>query len=522
MDPPQATLQSRRPYDIMHIMMVTRAAPERYCSSAEVCRLAGVSRATLYRRIASGRLPRPVGRRRRSLFDRVAVHRALADDLQPKSMRGSAASATTDVRLDFAPDTLRPFLRVSRREDGSHDVRFEAPEAQRPADWPVSIILPEVGNKHRSLRDPKFTAEIIKDASRLHRDWGAAVQLTTDISRGDNVRRDLPSLAELYFQSHQYKKLGHARRHKNRSLVRVLLDQSESRGHPLWEDVTPTILSQWLSRWETSATWMEYRTMLTCLGRHAVEAGWRSDNPARGFSWERDEPEEQNLWELEDVERYEAGCSTLGLHALGAMIRFMWLYGQRRGDLVGLQWDVHLKGSNLLLSHCKTRAKVSFPIGKTMRQRLEGLRQPGTNYVFVNPHTGRPYTNPELFRSFSAVRRLVDRDDDPKLVMKQLRHSFVCRLYRAGVSAMEIASITGHKLIYVHKIHEFYIQRSHAHSRSALLKDHAAGNGSPEEYDESSDTRGDAGRLGPTLRLRPLDPDEDQGIIAVLVGRKAL
>lgn len=53
------------------------AAPPVRLDTAEVCAIARISRATLWRRIAAGRLPAPVDRGRRALFDADAVFSAL-------------------------------------------------------------------------------------------------------------------------------------------------------------------------------------------------------------------------------------------------------------------------------------------------------------------------------------------------------------------------------------------------------------------------------------------------------------
>ncbi len=50
--------------------------PARYTAS-EVCRLAGYSKVTLWRRIKDKRMPQPCDRGRERLFDKRAVDRAL-------------------------------------------------------------------------------------------------------------------------------------------------------------------------------------------------------------------------------------------------------------------------------------------------------------------------------------------------------------------------------------------------------------------------------------------------------------
>lgn len=46
-------------------------------TTGEVCQIARISRATLWRRIKSGGLPLPIDRGRQALFDRAQVLRAL-------------------------------------------------------------------------------------------------------------------------------------------------------------------------------------------------------------------------------------------------------------------------------------------------------------------------------------------------------------------------------------------------------------------------------------------------------------
>lgn len=500
--------------------------PQQYLTLSEVCSHAGVSRATLWRRIKSGALPGPAGRARQSLFDKKAVHRALAAHRHREPMQPTGSELTSsDRRLDFAPEHLRPYLQTSRRSDGTDQVTLRFPECERPASWPDAISLPEIGDRHRYLEEHDFARAIVADAERIFLEWKNARQASSRRSASPEQRRDIVALAELYYQSEQFTKLSKARKKKNAKYIRVMIQLSESIGHPLWEEITEGQINRWLNRWEAMLpTRMEYRTLYHCLGHHAVKAGWRIDNPTHGMSWRREKPKPQNLWDLEDAELYDAGCRRLGHGPLGAIILFMWHYGQRRADVANMKWGDHIdfEDSAVHMDQSKTKSEAPFRISVTMAERLKSHRREDCPYVFANPDTGRPYTAKDFEHIFKAVEMLVATPGRKRVLMINLRHSFVCRMYVNGASPMEIAAVTGHNLATVHLIHERYIQRSYEHAVSGLRKDHAARGGAAADFDLSTELPARMQRRGPVVNRRELDPDRDRGIIAALVGQRTI
>lgn len=65
-------------------------------TTTEVCQIARISRATLWRRVACGRLPKPIDQARQALFCAEGIERALRD---PKPPEPTAVDVVISQRL---------------------------------------------------------------------------------------------------------------------------------------------------------------------------------------------------------------------------------------------------------------------------------------------------------------------------------------------------------------------------------------------------------------------------------------
>ncbi len=116
--------------------------------------------------------------------------------------------------------------------------------------------------------------------------------------------------------------------------------------------------------------------------------------------------------------------------------------GMRRGDQLNLRWErVDFQRNVIWVPNAKTGQSYTVPMSAQVREIMLELRRAarGSDYVFTNPETGRPYT--ELRRPFATACR----DAGIKgLRWHDLRHTFGTRLAEAGHSEATIAELMGH------------------------------------------------------------------------------
>ena len=116
--------------------------------------------------------------------------------------------------------------------------------------------------------------------------------------------------------------------------------------------------------------------------------------------------------------------------------------GMRRGDELNLLWEkVDFQRGLIYVPNSKTGNDYSVPMNEDVRNTLLQLRSGTTRsgYVFVNPKTGKPYTDPKT--AFGTACRLAGIHN---LHWHDLRHTFGTRLAEAGFSEATIADLMGH------------------------------------------------------------------------------
>jgi integrase len=116
--------------------------------------------------------------------------------------------------------------------------------------------------------------------------------------------------------------------------------------------------------------------------------------------------------------------------------------GMRRGDQLNLRWEkVDFQRGVIYVPNSKTGNDYSVPMNEDVRVALLRRRRAtkGSEYVFVNPDTGKPHV--EIKRAFSTACRLADIHN---LHWHDLRHTFGTRLAEAGFSEATIAGLMGH------------------------------------------------------------------------------
>lgn len=138
--------------------------------------------------------------------------------------------------------------------------------------------------------------------------------------------------------------------------------------------------------------------------------------------------------------------------------------GMRKSEILNLKWDnVDLKHGLILLEKTKNGERREIPINDPLKQLFKQLftnRRLDTEYVFVNPDTGKRYI--DLKRSFTtACKKAGIRD----FRFHDLRHTFASQLVMNGVDLKTVQELLGHKDI---KMTLRYSHLSQAHKKEAV------------------------------------------------------
>ena len=180
--------------------------------------------------------------------------------------------------------------------------------------------------------------------------------------------------------------------------------------------------------------------MIRILMRHAVEMGWRKDDPTLGVRKVRETSTGFTTWEEEHIDQF-LRTHKPGTRANLAMSLLLHT-GQRRSDVVRMGRQ-HIKNNVLTIVQQKTGQEVGIPMHHDLKALVDSL--PKDNLTFIVGDQGKPLT-PESFTNW--FRRMVSEAGLPKgLSAHGLRKATCRRLAEAGCSAHEIMAISGHKTL---------------------------------------------------------------------------
>ncbi len=113
--------------------------------------------------------------------------------------------------------------------------------------------------------------------------------------------------------------------------------------------------------------------------------------------------------------------------------------GMRKSELLCLTWNrVDFDNNLIRLAKTKSGKRRNIGISTTLRGTLQSLPITGKDYVFVNPLTGRPYT--DVKRSFRAA---CDRAKITDFEFRNLRDTWASQLALAGVHPKAIMRLGG-------------------------------------------------------------------------------
>lgn len=237
----------------------------------------------------------------------------------------------------------------------------------------------------------------------------------------DSTKRAVRNILERFRAEHGHKRVAHL---EKRHVQKIMAEKA----------ATPDAANRLLR-------------LLRTLMAHAIDLGWRRDDPTAGVKKLRHRTEGFTTWEEEHIDaflaHYEAGSR--------AHLAFMLLLytGQRRGDVVRMGRQ-HVRSGRLTIVQQKTGQEVSIPVLPNLRAVLDAL--PKDNLTFIMSARGKPMT-PEGFTNWfrKMVKAVVD--DEGKRLLPEglsphgLRKATCRRLAEAGCSVHQIMAISGHRTL---------------------------------------------------------------------------
>lgn len=178
--------------------------------------------------------------------------------------------------------------------------------------------------------------------------------------------------------------------------------------------------------------------MVHLLMRHAVELGWRGDDPTQGVRKVKRKSGGFLTWEEDHIAAF------LDHHKPGTRAHLalsLLLYtGQRRSDVVRMGRQ-HVRNTVLSIVQQKTGQDVHIPLHGGLQAILDAL--PLDNLTFLVTTQGKPFSPAGFTNWFREMTREAGLPDG--LSPHGLRKATCRRLAEAGCTPHQIMAISGHR-----------------------------------------------------------------------------
>ena len=249
----------------------------------------------------------------------------------------------------------------------------------------------------------------------------------------------LEALTRLYLAGPDYGQLGTSTQATYRRLLAAL-----NRGHG--EKPIRTLDAIGVRRLlaERAATPAAANHTLRCLRalmRHAIEMGWRADDPTIGVRRLKERNQGVVTWSEEEITQFERHWPE-GTKPRLALALLLYT-GQRRSDVVRMGRQ-HVRNGAIDVHQVKTGTRLTIPLHPELA-RLIAAETDRLTFLMADQVPPRPYTaNGFYMRFVSWVKQAgLPRGLSPH----GLRKAAARRLAEAGCTAHQIAAITGHRTL---------------------------------------------------------------------------
>jgi integrase len=259
----------------------------------------------------------------------------------------------------------------------------------------------------------------------------------------------LDALAVSWYRSAAFVQLGANTQHVYRRILERMRAEHGTKPVRLLEH--KHVRAMLAARAATPAAANHVLRILRQIMRHAVESGWRDDDPTTGVRKLRETGPGIPTASEAQIAAYEAHWA-VGTRERLALALLLYT-GQRRADVVRmgpqhrrtLVLDIDgrptpVEGIDVVQQ--KTRARLWIPLHPELRAAIDAA--PAGHLAFLTTQFGQPFTPAGFSQRFKLWAKAAGADG---MSPHQLRKAAARRLAEAGCSASQIASITGHRTL---------------------------------------------------------------------------
>jgi integrase len=176
---------------------------------------------------------------------------------------------------------------------------------------------------------------------------------------------------------------------------------------------------------------------LKALYKYGLKVKFVSHNPAKEVEKLKTQSDGYHTWTPEEVKKFEARWD-LGTPARLAFDLLLYT-GQRRGDVIRMGPQHVTPEGRMLIKQCKTGKKLEIQIVKPLADSIAAF--PRKNLTYVVTEYGKPFTDNGFGNRF---RKWCDDAGLPHCTAHGLRKALASRLAELGMTAIQIAAVTGH------------------------------------------------------------------------------
>jgi integrase len=163
-------------------------------------------------------------------------------------------------------------------------------------------------------------------------------------------------------------------------------------------------------------------------------------NPTAGLSTAPEE-HRQRFLTVDEAKRLIVSIYKKSDQIAARAVLLLLVTGARRSEVTQAKWEhVDMQRRTLLVPIAKSGKPRTIALNGAAIELLQSMTpEPGSEYIFRSPSTGRPYT--KLWHQWHRIRR---RAGLPDLRLHDLRHSFARFLVNRGVSLYVVQGLLGH------------------------------------------------------------------------------
>lgn len=174
--------------------------------------------------------------------------------------------------------------------------------------------------------------------------------------------------------------------------------------------------------------------VLRILMEHAIDLGWRQDNPAKGVSLIKADTAPREAWPIDKIAAFRSAADGRAL----LIFELCLGTGQRIGDVLKMRWS-DIEGDGIKVTQGKTGAALWVPFTPQLREVLASTQKLGVTICAWG--RGKPTSYRGAADMVMTVRRQIGAE---AYDLHGLRYSAAAELAALGCSDELIMAVTGH------------------------------------------------------------------------------